>query len=68
MKNIRYSIATLLVIVLSGFINFRLHNYRKLLEQLVDLSVNEFIIEREYLEFVSLLRIYIIRSYHRNCK
>ncbi|MBQ2836131.1 MAG: putative sporulation protein YtxC [Clostridia bacterium] len=46
-------------IVLSGFINFRLHKYKKLLEDLVDLSVNEFIIEREYLEFVSLLRIYI---------
>ena len=46
-------------IVLSGFINFRLNKYRKLIEDLVDLSVNEFIIEREYLEFVSLLRLYI---------
>lgn len=46
-------------LVLSGFINFRLNKYRKLVEDLVDLSVNEFIIEREYLEFVSLLRLYI---------
>lgn len=46
-------------IVLSGFINFRLKEYRNLLEDLVDFSVNEFIIEREYLEFVSLLRLYI---------
>ena len=46
-------------IVLSGFINFRLKKYRKLLEDLVDFSVNEFIIEREYLEFISLLRLYI---------
>lgn len=46
-------------IVLSGFINFRLKNYRRLLEDLVDFSVNEYIIEREYLEFVSLLRLYI---------
>ncbi len=46
-------------IVLSGFINFRLSNYRELLEDLIDLSVNEFIIEREYLEFVSILRLYI---------
>jgi len=46
-------------IILSGFINFRLKNYRQLLESLVDFSVNEFIIEREYLEFISLLRIYI---------
>ena len=43
-------------IVLSGFINFRLQKYRSLLEDLVDFSVNEFIIEREYLEFISLLR------------
>ena len=46
-------------IVLSGFVNFRLNNYRNLLTELVDFSVNQFIIEREYLEFISLLRIYI---------
>lgn len=46
-------------IVLSGFINFRLKDYRNILENLVDFSVNEFIIEREYLEFVSLLKIYV---------
>ena len=46
-------------IVLSGFVNFRLKNYRCLLEDLVDFSVNEFIIEREYLEFISLLSLYI---------
>lgn len=46
-------------IVLSGFINFRLSKYRMLIEELVDLSVNEFIIEREYLEFISLLKLYI---------
>lgn len=46
-------------IVLTGFVNFRLFDYRNLLEDLVDFSVNEFIIEREYLEFISLLRIYI---------
>lgn len=46
-------------IVLTGFVNFRLNKYRNLLEELVDFSVNEFIIEREYLEFISLLRLYI---------
>lgn len=46
-------------IVISGFVNFRLKKYRELLENLVDFSVNEFIIEREYLEFISLLRMYI---------
>ena len=46
-------------IILSGFINFRLTTYRHLLENLVDFSVNEFIIEKEYLEFISLLKLYI---------
>lgn len=46
-------------IVISGFINFRLYNYRNLLENLVDLSVNEFIIEREYFEFISLVKLYV---------
>lgn len=46
-------------LILTGFINFRLADYRKILEELVDFSVNEFIIEREYLEFISLLRLYV---------
>lgn len=46
-------------IIITGFINFRLKDYRNLLEHLIDFSVNEFIIEREYLEFVSLLRLYV---------
>ena len=46
-------------IVLTGFINFRLYEYRNLLNNLVDFSVNQFIIEREYLEFVSLVRLYV---------
>lgn len=46
-------------IVLTGFINFRLYEYRNLLSDLVDLSVNEFIIEREYLEFISLVKLYV---------
>lgn len=46
-------------IVLTGFINFRLFNYRYLLEDLINLSVNEFIIEREYLEFISLVKLYV---------
>lgn len=46
-------------IILTGFINFRLTEYRNLLNDLVDFSVNEYIIEREYLEFISLLRLYI---------
>ena len=46
-------------IILSGFINFRLKNYLSLLNSIVDIGVNKFIIEREYLEFISLLKLYI---------
>lgn len=46
-------------IIITGFIHFRLKKYRNLLENLIDFSVNEFIIEREYLEFIALLRLYV---------
>ena len=46
-------------IVLSGFINFRLFNYRNILEDLINLSVNDFLVEKEYLEFTSLVRLYV---------
>lgn len=45
--------------ILDGFVNFRLENYKKVLEYVVDLNVNNFLIEKEYNEFVSLLKIYI---------
>ena len=46
-------------IVLSGFINFRLQNYLSILDDIVGEAVNSFIIEKEYLEFISLLKLYI---------
>ena len=46
-------------IVLTGFINFRLKEYFKILDDVVDEAVNSFIIEKEYLEFISLLKLYI---------
>lgn len=46
-------------IYLDGFLIFRNKEYFKCLEDTVDLAVNKFIIEREYLEFISLLKIYI---------
>lgn len=46
-------------IVLTGFINFRLKNYISILENIVDEAVNAFVIEKEYFEFVSLLKMYI---------
>lgn len=46
-------------IILTGFINFRIKNYLSLLENIVDEAVNTFVIEKEYLEFVSLLKLYV---------
>lgn len=46
-------------IVLTGFIYFRLKDYFDILNQIVEEAVNSFIIEKEYLEFISLLKLYI---------
>ena len=46
-------------LVLKGFVNFRLGNYVKILDSVVDSSVNKFVIDREYLEFINLLKTYI---------
>lgn len=46
-------------IVLTGFIYFRLKKYFEILNEIVEEAVNSFIIEKEYLEFISLLKLYI---------
>lgn len=53
-------------IVLGGFLNFRLKEYLSVLDDIVDEAVNSFIIEKEYMEFISLLRLYI-NSQSGNC-
>lgn len=45
--------------VLEGFVNFRLQNYMKDLDYVVDISVNKFLIEKEYNEFINILKLYI---------
>jgi len=45
--------------ILDGFVNFRLTEYTKTLDYCIDLAVNKFLIEREYLEFIDLLKLYI---------
>lgn len=47
------------VLLLDGFINFRLQDYTSILDDIVSESVNNYIIEKEYLEFISLLKLYI---------
>ena len=45
--------------ILDGFVNFRLNDYIKILDYIVDMSVNKFVIDREYTEFIDLLKCYI---------
>ena len=47
---------------LDGFVQFRLKDYWEILDYLVDLAVNNFIINREYLKFIELLQDYISTS------
>ena len=44
---------------LKGFLNFRIKNYIKELEFIIENAINEYLIEKEYKEFVSLLKLYI---------
>lgn len=46
-------------LVLEGFVNFRLSNYMKNLDYIIDISVNKYITDKEYLEFVNMLKLYI---------
>ena len=47
------------ILLLDGFINFRLQSYTAILDDIVSESVNNYIIEKEYMEFISLLKLYI---------
>ena len=44
---------------LNGFITFRIREYIDILNKQIDKSVNKFIVQREYCEFVSLLKMYV---------
>ena len=46
-------------VILDGFVNFKIPSYIKELDCIVDMCVNKFILDREYNEFISLLRAYI---------
>jgi len=46
-------------IVLEGFINFRLKDYIMEIEDIVDAAVDDFLLEKEYLEFIRLLRYFV---------
>lgn len=44
---------------MQAFINFNLTNYINFLNTQIDNAVNKFLIDKEYLEFVNILRLYI---------
>lgn len=46
-------------IILDGFVNFRMPNYVATLDELLENAVSKFVLDKEYLEFVSLLKIYV---------
>lgn len=46
-------------IILDGFVNFRLKEYMKDLEEVVEKAVDDFLMDREYREFIRLLRYFV---------
>lgn len=54
-------------VILDGFVNFRLKEYIKSLDSVVDMCVNKFIIDREYNEFISILKSYIATTPCGSC-
>jgi len=46
-------------LILDGFVNFRLKDYTRDLEDIVDKAVDNFLMEREYKEFIKLLRYFV---------
>lgn len=49
-------------IIFEGFVNFKLKEYIKQLDSMVDMNVNKYIVDREYTEFINLLKGYIQAS------
>lgn len=51
--------------ILDGFVNFRLFEYNSLIEECVDTAVNKYIIDKEYKEFIELLRGFVSSQKNR---
>ena len=45
--------------LLDGFVTFRIKEYIKTLDSIIDLSVNKFVVDKEYHEFIDLLKLYV---------
>lgn len=46
-------------LTLEGFVNFRLKDYQNELEEVIDRAVDDFMIEKEYKEFIKLLKYFV---------
>lgn len=46
-------------LVLEGFVNFRLKEYRKRLVEVVDIAVDDYMMDLEYKEFIRVLRYFV---------
>ncbi len=47
------------ILIIDGFVNFRLNEYIKELNDIVEKAIEEFITEKEYNEFIKLLRYFV---------
>ena len=45
--------------ILDGFINFRLYNYKNFIDLILENTINDYVIKKEYAEYVNLLSEYI---------
>jgi putative sporulation protein YtxC len=59
MKDILDYLSTNTTIVIDGIVNFRLHNYIKELSDTVERSIEMYVAEREYNEFIKLLKYFV---------
>lgn len=46
-------------LILEGFVNFRLKDYQDELKEIVNTAVDEFLLEKEYMEFIRLLKYFV---------
>lgn len=58
-KNLKDYFSTHKKANLNGFIYFRLYEYKSLLEKILNKSINNYIIEKEYYDYIELLKKYI---------
>ncbi len=47
------------LVMIDGFVNFRLKDYQNELEGIIDKAVDDFMVEKEYKEFIKLLKYFV---------